>query len=401
MKRCLFCTCVLGLVTILWADVSAQVESHTLPGSIPRTLLPPYVTRLPKRATRELSASLLVEEKATGTGATISGGSTDDALKLLEGDSGSSSSGGGGTKDVGNPNAGTLADMSGLSGKVVGHAKAGKFKEAAEIGEELLQLKTETFNDFVWDYVANATAWSHVQLRDFSAAAEAHRAARKHVREPAVKGYHEKAAALLGRAVPRGADDTRAAEMAGKLKDPEQYRRLLLKEVQPQLKLVKRGLTQIRDARTAEFRINSVKTTYVNLRFVYAVDSEMGRQLLAEFKAANDALITDAASRILQKGRSEHADVVRWQYVPLKPSQIPKWNTQVKELWGCIRQTKRLCRVYDYLSRLGLAGSANARSSFDAAHDLLYEPGRGRAYKLMGGKVNGALDMKRTESSPP
>ena len=401
MRRFLLCACVFGVVTVLCADVAAQIESHALPDSMPRTLLPPYVTRRPKRATRELSAPLLVEKKTTGTGATSSGSSADEALKLLQDDGGSSSNGGGATEEVGNPNATTLAGMSGLSRKVVDQAKAGRFKEAAEIAQKLLQLKKETFNDFVWDYVANAGAWSYVQLRDFKAAAEAHRAARKYVREPAVKDYHEKAATLLSRAVPTGADDTKAAEMADTLKDAAQYRRLLLKRVEQQLKLVKRGITQIKGARTAESRINSVKSTYVNLRVICAVDPETGRQLVAEFKAANDALITDIVAQILQKGRSEHADVVRWQSVPLKPSQIPRWNKQVKELWACVREAKRICRVYDYLSRLGLAGSANARTSFDAAHDLLYEPSRNRVYKLMGAKTSAGLDMKRTEQAPP
>ncbi|MBN2584205.1 MAG: hypothetical protein JXL80_14175 [Planctomycetes bacterium] len=407
MKRLVVCLTLTVAMVLGTADVQAQVRSHVLPDELPTTILPPAATEMPKYNSTELSVPLLAEDRPRGTGSSSGAGTADapavkdDALSLLEGGGGVSTSSGGGVGDLGNVNASTLEEMSGSPRKVVEMVNKGQHAEAATLGKKIMDLEEGVFNDFVWDYVAEATAMACARVGDFAAAADAHRAAQKRVRDTAVQNYHEKAAVLMGRGQPKDDSDTAAKEMAAKLTNAEAWRQLILDQLATELRNAKRGIEQMKSARTAEARVNSIKVTWANLRYVYAGDPKTGQELLVEFKAAADSLMIDTASDLLDTARKQHQNVVNWQHIPLKPSQIPRWNEQVKKLWNAIEEVKRICRVHDYLARLKLAGAGAGKVTFDAAHDLLYEPGgRSHIYKLMGQKTAMGLDMKRTEPAP-
>jgi hypothetical protein len=411
MKRLVASGFLLAWAATLSAGyAAAQVQSHVLPADLPTAILPPSVTETPKHTSKELSVPLVAEERPRGTGGSPGSGKTDapavrdGALDLLEGkkpESGSSS-GGGGVGDLGNANATTLAEMTGSPRQVVDLLEKGKLAEAAALGRKLLALEPGIYNDFVWDYVAEATAWAAALSGDFVGAAEAHRAGQERVRDPAVKNYHDKAATLMSRGQAKDASDAAAREMAAKLVLPESWRQLVLEQVATEQRNARRAIEQMQSARTVEARLNNIKVAWANLRFVYAADPKTGRDLVVEFKAAADALIVDTEASLLDEARKQHAEVARLQHVPMKPSQIPMWNEQVRKLWGAISEVKRVCRIHDYLSRQTLASPGAAQTAFDAAHQLLYEPGsRGYVYKLMGQKTPMGLDMTRTEAPPP
>ncbi len=372
---------IAGLVAaiVLCPAVSAQVESHLLPKELPATLFPAAVLKLPNQNSHVLSVPI-VDEKAAS-----SRDGRDKARELLglEEDS-SSHRHSGATKMPEQP------------AQIVQLAKSQQYQEAARRGQALLQQKKTTYNDFTWDYLGNATAWACIQTGDFEAASRVHHLTALRLNEPAVRSFHNRASALIAKAVPKDDQDAKARELAGKLANAESYRQQLRKALLADVKKFQKTLDQFRKAGKFDTWTSQAGRAYTSLRFIFAVDVEIGRQLQEEFAGAADSLVVAAAPALLEKARKQQLVLVKLERRPMKSSDAGRWNAQLKKLWGHIQEVKRICRAQDYLSRLGLAGQADTLGPFTEAHKLLFTPDDdGAVFKLTGGTVDGVLDMTR------
>ena len=164
MKRC-WCACILTVAVVSWSGVAlGQVESHCLPPQQPASLFPTWVLELPPVESQEVSAPL-THERAAANGKA--------------------------------PKAKSLDDTPVECRTVVRLAQDGKYREADEVGSPLLKLPGRQYDDYAWDYVANAVAWARVQNGNLKGAAEAHLAAAARITDKSVIQYHRAAAKAL------------------------------------------------------------------------------------------------------------------------------------------------------------------------------------------------------------
>ena len=115
----------LAALTVPAGIAGAQIESRCLTPEMPKTLLPTWVTQLPKVESQEVSAPL-ASEKA----------------------------------DSQNASANAVKDLASMPKEVraaIELAQSGKYREAAMGGDALLRLPSHQYSDFTWDYLANAT----------------------------------------------------------------------------------------------------------------------------------------------------------------------------------------------------------------------------------------------------
>lgn len=125
-------------------------------------LFPTWVSLLPEVGCQEISAPLAHEKAASRSGAA-------NAVR-------------------------SLSKIPKESRGAVELAQSGQYAQAATAGNALLKLPGHTYGDFTWDYLANATAWSHIQAGSLKAAERAHRAAVARIADTAVVQYHRVAA---------------------------------------------------------------------------------------------------------------------------------------------------------------------------------------------------------------
>jgi len=323
----------LGVVAVVaaWSAAAwAQVESHVPPPDRPPVLFPSWVTTLPGFEYQQVSSPLAGEkDKPKDTP-----GAARDLAKA-------------------GPEARAPVDL----------AQAGKYREAAAAGDELLKLPSARYDDFTWDYVANAVAWSRVQLGDLRGAAQAHSAAVARIEDGAVRDYHRTAAAML----------ETPGLAAAQVKDAAAYREALRKALADRVKAFDREITLARKNTTAVARQRYIGEFYDDLRALTACDPDLAAGApLTAYRELADGLVLDIIPAMLRDTTQRRDRLVTLYSRLLFQKDVRDWNSGIKTLWSKIRTIKRLCRMHHYMVRLGLATGDDATRLFAEAHQLLF-----------------------------
>ncbi len=311
----------------------AQIESRCLTPEMPKTLLPTWVTQLPKVESQEVSAPL-ASEKA----------------------------------DSQNASANAVKDLASMPKEVraaIELAQSGKYREAAMGGDALLRLPSHQYGDFTWDYLANATAWSHIQTGSLKGAENAHSAAVTRVADAAVCQYHRLAAAMLAE----------TEKSANQLKDYATYREEVTKRLATRLEDYKRKINAGKQNPSSTVRERCLNDAYDHLRVMVAADPDTANERYRpSFREAADGLVKVVAPALLAEARRARDSLADTGAKLLPERQSRTWNSKVKTLWNKVQRVKRICRMHDYLVRAKLANSGDADRIFREAHRLLFAP---------------------------
>jgi len=346
---------LVALLVALPAAAAGQVESHCLPETRPAGMLPSWVLNTPAVSSRQVSAPLAHEKRNQGPWE-----ADDSDIRRMLGLE---------TKSAGRADARSLSTMMPEARRVVEQARSGTYRAAAEAGDRLLRSPPGRYGDYTWDYVAGATAWSHVQLGQMGAAAAAHDLAAARISDTAVAAYHRVASAAL----------KKAAQSPGRLKDPAAYRKALREQLVDRYKVFHRHLELAKSVGSAPRRIANLQEAYKQLRVLLATDADFAQQkALPAFREAADTLCTEAIPDILDSGRQIHRQLSQAQVTPIKGHMWVTWVRLVNSLWDKVREAKRVCRIHDYLRRMGLASSRESERLFREANGLLFTPGSRR-----------------------
>jgi len=290
-------------------------------------MLPSWVLNTPAVSSRQVSAPLAHEKRNQGPWE-----ADDSDIRRMLGLE---------TKSAGRADARSLSTMMPEARRVVEQARSGTYRAAAEAGDRLLRSPPGRYGDYTWDYVAGATAWSHVQLGQMGAAA--------------------------------------AAQSPGRLKDPAAYRKALREQLVDRYKVFHRHLELAKSVGSAPRRIANLQEAYKQLRVLLATDADFAQQkALPAFREAADTLCTEAIPDILDSGRQIHRQLSQAQVTPIKGHMWVTWVRLVNSLWDKVREAKRVCRIHDYLRRMGLASSRESERLFREANGLLFTPGSRR-----------------------
>ena len=376
---------VMGPAGFAWG----QVESHFLPREWPVKLLPSYVENLPTVGTRQLTTPLLHEKVAEGK-VSVDPAEIDRILRTDED---------GKPAKQGHRDATTFSEMCTGPRKVIEKTFRGQHDEAVEAGRPLLARSKGAYGDFTWDFLANAVAWSLIQQEKYEEAEAVHRSIASYLSDADVRRYHIRYAGAIREVLKPDAKQPADARRPKPedLKKPAMIPAMLRRGLRDEVTQVKRSLELMGKAKTVSSRLGNMNVAYGNLRFLMAIDPEVAGALLKEFKAQADTLVTDTADRLLKRAASQREHMERLERTKaIRRSDYKWWNVEVGKLWGLVRETKRLCRIHNYLERLNLTGSACVEGPFNQAHDLLFAPGtRDKVYRLVGGRTFGGLDMRR------
>ncbi len=323
----------LAALTVPAGIAGAQIESRCLPPEMPKTLLPTWVTQLPKVESQEVSAPL-ASEKA----------------------------------DSQNASANAVKDLAGIPKEVraaIKLAESGKYREAAMGGDALLRLPSHQYGNFTWDYLANATAWSHIQTGSLKGAENAHSAAVTRVADAAVRQYHRLAAAMLAE----------TEKSANQLKDYATYRDEVTKRLATRLEDYNLKINAAKQNHSSTVRERCLKGAYDHLRVMVAADPDTAdERYRPSFREAADGLVKVVAPALLAEARKARDSLANTCANPLPERQSRTWNSKVKTLWNKVQRVKRICRMHDYLVRAKLANSSDADRIFREAHRLLFAP---------------------------
>ena len=377
MNRTMRTVLLAAVLAALPAAAVGQVDSHCLPKTRPPGLLPTWVLDTPPVYSHEVSAPLAHERREEGPR------DADDAdIRRMLGLE---------TETSGRADATSLSDMVPEARRVVERARAGGYRSAAEAGDRLLRSAPGRFGDYTWDYVAAATAWSHVHLGQAGAAAAAHDLAVARIRDADVATYHRLASAVIRKAAesPQGAD---------RLKDPAAWRKALREQLVDTVKTFHDHVELAAAVTSATRRIDNLREAYGPLRVLLVADPDFAeQQALPAFRNAADTLCTEAIPAILDNARNNHRLLAQLEPTPIRGTDWGAWVRGVKGLWEKVREAKRVCRVQDYLRRMGLASSRDAGRLFREANNLLFVPNNRRSIWNPRGGLRGpvARDIRK------
>jgi len=365
------------VVAVLLAAPGAargQIESHCLPEHLPMGIFPSWVLNGPDLACREVSAPLAHEKRDPGPEER----DDSDIRKML----------GLKAEPKGKADARSLSAMFPEARRVIQQAEAGRYRDAADAGDRLLRSPSERYNDYTRDYVANATAWSFIQLGQVGAAVEAHNLAAGRIRDTAVAFYHRLAAAAL----------KETTKSPAQLKDKGTYRTVLREQLVERYKAFDRCLELAKSVRSAARRIENLKDAYDHLRVIMATDPGVAKdKAIPAFRNAADTLCTESISDILNEARQVRDGLARMYQKRFKRDQFGTWNGKVRLLQGKVRDVKKFCRMHDYLRRMGLASSRESARLFREAHGLLFAPGKGKQVwnPTLGYRIGIARELRK------
>jgi len=329
MKNRLSLWLALAMLAVPSGIAAAKVESRCLPPEMPKTLFPTWVLRLPPVESQEISAPLHAPNARNGSAKAV----TD------------------------------LAGMAKEARAAIDLANDGKFREAAMAGGALLKMPSHWYGDYTWDYLANATAWSHIQTGSLKGAENAHLAAVARVVDSAVLQYHRLAAEMLGE----------TGKSARQLKDYPAYRDEITNHLASHLANYERNIKMASQSPLAPARERCLKEAYDHLRVITAADPDKGNELArTSFRDAADGLIKVIAPALLAEARKARDALIQAYTDLLFERQWRTWNSGVTTLHNRVRHVKRVCRIHDYLARAKLANSNDADQIFRQAHRLLF-----------------------------
>jgi hypothetical protein len=332
-------------IGLLAGTAGAQIESHFLPPEMAPLMVPSYVSTRPPLESQEVSAPLLRPGANAAKGTAAPGAD-------------------------GQPDATSLNDMCKEPREAIRLAQAGKYKEAVEAGRPLLALPREKYRDYTWDYLANAVAWSAIQLGDPKTAAYAHTQAAIRIDDPAVNEYHRIVLEMFEQTKKPAAD----------LKDYATYQGEVRKRLVDRQEVVKQIAASAQKDRFAETLVRHLRDAYEKLRVLVATDPETGRkEPLAAFRKAAQGLTTQAIAPAVNEAQRMQArldEVASHGFGGhgIEKTDWPNWNAEVTNLWAKVRDIKRLCRIHDYLVRVNLADPGDSLKYCQQAHACLFVP---------------------------
>jgi len=347
MKNRLSLWLALTMLAIAPGIAAAKVESRCLPPEMPKTLFPTWVMRLPPAGSQDISRppqnARVGSQKGSAKAVTDLSGMAKEARAAIE------------------------------------LANEGQFREAAMAGGALLKLPSHWYGDYTWDYLANATAWSHIQTGSLKGAENAHRAAVARVVDSAVLQYHRLAAKML--------EETEKS--ARQLKDYSVYRDEMTDCLATHLAGYERNIKTARQSPLAPARERCLKQAYDHLRVITAADPDKGKELArTSFRDAADGLIKVIAPALLAEARKPRDALVKAYTGLLFERQWRAWNSSVKTLHNRVQHVKRVCRLHEYLARVKLANRGNADQIFRQAHRLLFaDDGTRLVWQELGGSI--------------
>ena len=328
-------TCVAVLMAVSLASAAwGQVESHMPSKQLPDRLMPGWVSGAPWYAEREVAA------------VPPPGQANPSVFALTAGQS--------------------AAVMPDDAREVIRLAEGRQWAQAAEAGQAVLQKPLTEFDDYAWDYVANATAWALIQTGKVDEAAGAHTAAAARFRDNEMRVAHRLIAVALGQ----------TEKKAAQLQKSDVYRDEIRDRVGDRIQKVKDFAKAAKESSSANSLVFRLSQAYGELRVLGIVDPDLGKQLIENhFKPTADVLVATIVPAELKKGEAI-VKALETQWGDRMPNkEYGKWNATVNALWNQVKEIKRVCRIHHHLAGLDLAGSREAAQLFKQAHDLLFVPG--------------------------
>ncbi|MCX5676662.1 MAG: hypothetical protein NTX87_16830 [Planctomycetota bacterium] len=342
MKYALRFGLVLGALAVPAAAVMAQIESHCLPPEMPGVLFPTWVTALPPFESQELSPPL-VKGPAR-------------AIKAPDGADG-------------RPDATNVAEMIKEPREAIRLAESAQYKEAAKTGEQLLNRARELYRDYTWDYLGNATAWSFIQTGDSKGAAQAHLLAAARIDDEAVGDYHRAVARML----------TQTKKSAEEMKDASTYREELRKALADPLDSLRHSAAAAKKTPHPATFLKYIQDAYAKLRLLTAADPDLAKSdAQGTFREGAQGLVVSVLPAQMADARKRQTDLHATAASAIHSQEVDEWNRDVQALWSKVQVLKRLCRMGNYLERMGLASTGGEASRFfSEAHSLLFVPDKG------------------------
>lgn len=330
----------LAALAALAGAASAQIESHCLPIEVPQTLLAPWVLATYPFESQTISLPLLHEsvrqkEKALGAAA---------------------------------PKATNLDNMAKEPRDAIRLAEESKWAEAAAAGDALLKQPGNKYDDYTWDYLANATAWARIQSGDVKGAVLAHSAAAARIQDPDVSQYHRVAATVLDR----------PGQTADAMKNYATLQGEIRKAYTPMVESFKQSIEPAQQPVSADARIGYLQDGYKKFRGLVAADAELAKEARVIFKKSSERLLSQSIPLEVKEGRKIVDRLTEYAATGLSESKSATWNTGLNNLWRRVQESKRLVRIYDYLMRIDLAPRGDAAFFFKDAHQLLFVPNDAR-----------------------
>ncbi|MEA3367290.1 MAG: hypothetical protein U9R68_04150, partial [Planctomycetota bacterium] len=153
-------------------------------------------------------------------------------------------------------------------------------------------------------------------------------------------------------------------------------------------KVFHRHLELAKSVGSASRRVDNLREAYKQMRVLLSTDPDFAQQkALPAFREAADTLCTGSIPNILDGARRIHRQLSQALVTPIKGHMWVTWVRLVSSLWGKVREAKRICRIHDYLRRMGLASSRESERLFREANGLLFTPGsRRRIWNPRGGQ---------------
>jgi hypothetical protein len=325
---------VLASLAAWAAPAAGQVESRCPTGNLPKAIFPGWVEAMPIMESQQTAPPLAPPDDKAAPG----------------------------VKQVS-----YVTQMDEKPRGVVEAVHAGRFKEAAEAGEGLLRLPNGVYDDYTWDYLGSATAWAYLQQNDVKGAVRSHYAAATRVGDGALALYHRLVANTI-------APMEGSAEQA---KDAARVQAEVSRNVQDRVASFKRIVAQARKGGTLPARIRYIETAYAELHVLQVTDPPAAESLKGEFIEAADVLSNTVIPSLLEDARGARQKLVDGWADFLPERQWGEWNRAVVTLWNRIQHVKRVCRMHNYLVKLGLASNGDQTDRmFREAHELFFVPGQ-------------------------
>ena len=252
--------------------------------------------------------------------------------------------------------------------KAIRLAQEKQWADAAKVGLAVLKRPGTEVNAYSREYVANATAWALIELGNRERARQVHAAVAQQTADPAVARYHRLAAGMLKTTRKRTED----------LRDPAVYLAEFRKQLGPHYKEFAKYGKMAGQSESLEGQLGQLSRAYGQLRFIYAADAELGRQLLQEqYRPTVDGLLETLVPDALKQASQIREALNRAYKQVMEAASFPDWNRTLRQLWAKVRLVKQICRIHDHLATTGLATPGQAKGPFEEAHRLLFCQGAG------------------------
>jgi len=330
MPRCLRLCLAAGAILAATSGASGQVESHMLGPKMPESLLPVWVVRVPPFHSQETLPVPPEDAPVKAPGSSL----------------------------------GSVESLPAPARQVVRQTQRGEYVPATKAAWALLRDQTLRYDDFTWDYVANAAGWAFIQSGNLNEAGQVHGAAALRIRDSAVAQFHRLAGDML----------KTTTKSAKQVRDPSVFQAELRKHLAPHYEQFKKHIDLSQRPTSVKGRLTYLGQAYRQLRIIAAADADLGRELVRKaYRPAADGLINDLVPALMQKAEAKQKALSIASHKKTGvPGGFSAWNHMVRSLWNAVTEVKQVCRIHAHLAALGLATDGRAIASFRKAHELLF-----------------------------